>query len=73
MGMGLNLQVIEAIYTCSYCGATFGSQEELDTHIRTVHIAGIPEWLGKYWPALALGAVAISILGFAIFKKKEGK
>lgn len=70
MGMGLNIVIVEATYTCSYCGDTFGSQEELDTHIRIVHIAGVPEWLGKYWPVLVIGGIGATLLTFLWIKKK---
>lgn len=43
MGMGTKITVITEqpwpppVYTCPYCGATFGSQAETNDHIRTVH------------------------------------
>ena len=74
MGLGLNIEVTEApVYACPYCPATFGSQEELSAHIAAEHVAGVPEWLSRYWPVLAIGGVALSLLGLFIFKKKGGE
>lgn len=73
MGMGMNIEVTGLPpYTCPYCPATFGSQEELDTHIRTIHIRGIPEWLTKYWPVLVIGGIALGLTAFFGLKKKKG-
>lgn len=62
-------------YPCPYCGAIFSSEAELNAHIAEAHpglpIAGIGEWLGKYWPILAFGGIGTSIIaGFALRKKK---
>lgn len=34
-------------------------------------ITGIPEWLGKYWPALLITGTALSLFGIFIWKKKK--
>jgi len=71
MGMGLNIEVTGLpVYTCPSCGDTFDSQAELDAHIRAVHIAGIPEWFSKYWPALALTGIGVTLFTFWWIKKK---
>lgn len=55
MGMGLNIEVTQV--------EPWPPEEP--------PIAGIPEWFGKYWPALALGGVGITLLSIFVFKKKK--
>lgn len=55
--------------SCPSCVATLTEQ---GISVRLA-IAGIPEWLGKYWPILAIGGIALSLAGFFVFKKKGAK
>ncbi|MBA7608894.1 hypothetical protein ES703_16078 [subsurface metagenome] len=73
MGMGLNIEVVETIYTCPYCGVTFGSQEELDNHIRTVHIAGPVDWFKANWKLLTVtgSILAVGIGAVVVASKKK--
>jgi len=77
IGRGIQARIIELpkppppTYTCPYCGATFSSQAELDKHIRAVHIAGIPEWLKKYWPYFTVAGVGTGITIGILAKKKK--
>jgi len=66
------------VYTCPYCGATLGSQAELNDHVASVHpteppIAIAPEkpfykrW--TFW--LSVGGITTLITGIAIWKRKK--
>lgn len=58
MGMGLNIEVI---------------QVEPWPPEKEPPIAGIPEWLGEYWPALVILVAGLGISLAAIFKGKGKK
>lgn len=66
------------IYTCPYCGATFGSQADLNDHIASVHpteppIAALPKkvWYKRWTTWLLLGGLGTLITGIAIKKRKK--
>lgn len=56
MGMGLNVEVIQA--------EPWPPEEP--------PIAGIPEWFGKYWPALVIVGLGLSLAFFGAPRQKEG-
>lgn len=53
---------------CPSCIATLTEQ---GVSVR-IAIAGIPEWLGKYWPALVIVGIGLSLAFFGVPRQKEG-
>jgi len=63
------------LYICSYCGASFGSQIDLDAHIAEAHpglpIAGVWDWLKTNAPYLIMAGLGVSSIAILAVKAKK--
>lgn len=75
-GFANEIEMMERLeaYTCPHCGATFGSQAELNDHIETEH-PGLPPaaevpWYEKYAPHLIIGGAIAAIIAYLTLRKR---